>query len=132
VAFKVITTANSRWADPFTCIPISIWNDSTSAVTATVYGIWGGGAVPKKEDIWIDVEYLGSALTPQGSVLSSGNADILATADNTSDGSTWGGSTTAFKMAVTLTAGMKGPLTVYVRCAKLSSTFYIDPKVVLT
>jgi hypothetical protein len=132
VAFKVITTANSRWADPFTCIPISIWNDSTSAVTATVYGIWGGGAVPKKEDIWIDVEYLGSALTPQGSVISSGNADILATADNTSDASTWGGSTTAFKMAVTLTAGMKGPLTVYVRCAKLSSTFYIDPKVVLT
>jgi hypothetical protein len=132
VAFRVITTANSRWADPFTCIPISIWNDSTSAVTATVYGIWGGGAVPNKEDIWIDVEYLGSALTPQGSVLSSGNADILATAANSSDGSTWGGSTTAFKMAVTLTAGMKGPLTVYVRCAKLSSTFYIDPKVVLT
>lgn len=132
VAIKVVTTANSRWADPFTCIPISIWNDSTSAVTATVYGIWGGGAVPNKEDIWIDVEYLGSALTPQGSFISSGNADILATAANTSDASSWGGSTTAFKMAVTLTAGMKGPLTVYVRCAKPSSTFYIDPKVVLT
>lgn len=132
VAFKVITTANSRWADPFTCIPISIWNDSTSSVTATVYGIWGGGAVPNKEDIWIDVEYLGSGSTPQGSFISSGNADILATAANSTDASTWGGSTTAFKMAVTLTAGMKGPLTVYVRCAKASSTFYIDPKVVLT
>lgn len=132
VAFKVITTANSRWADPFTCIPISIWNDSTSSVTATVYGIWGGGAVPNKEDIWIDVEYLGSGSSPQGSVVSSGNADILATAANSTDASSWGGSTTAFKMAVTLTAGMKGPLTVYVRCAKPSSTFYIDPKVVLT
>ncbi len=133
VAFKVITTANSRWADPFTCIPITIWNDTSgSSVTATVYGIWGGGAVPNKEDIWIDVEYLGSALTPQGSFISSGNADILATAANTSDASVWGGSTTAFKMAVTFTPGMKGPLTVYVRCAKLSSTFYIDPKVVLT
>lgn len=132
VAFKVVTTANSRWADPFTCIPISIWNDSTSAATATVYGIWGGGAVPNKEDIWVDVEYLGSGSTPQGSFISSGNADILATAANVTDASTWGGSTTAFKMAVTLTAGMKGPLTVYVRCAKVSSTFYIDPKVVLT
>ncbi len=132
VAHKVITTANSSVLFPFTCIPLSVWNDSTSAATATVYGIWGGGAVPKKEDIWIDVEYLGSALTPQGSFISSGNADILATADCDSDTSTWGGSTTKFKMAVTLTAGMKGPLTVYVRCAKASSTFYVDPKVVLS
>jgi hypothetical protein len=132
VAFKVITTANSRWADPFTCIPISIWNDSTSSVTATVYGIWGGGAVPNKEDIWIDVEYLGSGSNPQGSIATSGNADILATGACDTDASSWGGSTTAFKMVATFTPGMKGPLTVYIRCAKASSTFYIDPKVVLT
>jgi hypothetical protein len=134
VAFKVITTANSRWADPFTCIPIATWNETTgSSVTATVYGIWGGGAVPNKEDIWIDVEYLGSALTPQGSYVSSGNADILATAACDTDGtSTWGGSTTAFKMAVAFTPQMKGLVRVFVRCAKASSTFYIDPKVVLT
>ncbi len=139
-AFKVVTTANSRWADPFTCVALSIWNNSTSAATLTVYGTWAtGSAVPNKEDIWIDVEYLGSASFPQGSFISSGNADILATAANTSDGSTWGGAPagggtpTPFKMAVTLTAGMVGPLTIYVRCARASTNaFYIDPKPVLS
>lgn len=132
-AFKVITTANSRWADPFTCLPITIWNDTSgSSVTATICGIWGGGAVPNKEDIWIDVEYPGSSSTPQGSYITSGNADILATAAGVSDGSAWGGSTTAFKMSVTFTPQMKGPITAYVRCAKASSTFYVDPLITLT
>jgi hypothetical protein len=35
-------------------------------------------------------------------------------------------------MAATFTPQNKGPLTVYIRCAKASSTFYIDPKVVLS
>jgi hypothetical protein len=133
IAYKVITTANSRWSDPFTCIPITIWNNTTgSAITATVYGIWGGGAVPNKEDIWIEVDYMGTSGNPQGTLATSGNADILATAACDSDASTWGGSTTAFKMAATFTPQNKGPLTVYIRCAKASSTFYIDPKVVLS
>lgn len=134
VAFKVITTANSRWADPFTCIPISIWNDvAGSSVTATVCGIWGGGAVPNNDDIWIDVEYLGASGNPQGSFITSSKADILATGSgNPTDASTWGGSTTKFKMAVTFTPQQKGQITAYVRCAKASNTFYIDPLVTLT
>jgi hypothetical protein len=52
---------------PFEAIPITIWNDSTSAITTlTIYGTTTGGGVPNNDDIWVEVEYLGSALTPAG------------------------------------------------------------------
>ena len=134
IAKKIVTTANSKWVLPFEAIPIAIWNDTSgSAVTLTLYGIWGGGAVPNNDDIWIDVEYLGASGNPQGSFISASKADNLATGSAlTSDSSTWGGSTTAFKMAVTFTPQQKGAVYVYVKAAKASSTFYIDPKPVLS
>lgn len=133
IAHKIITTADSKWVLPFEALPIAIWNDSTASVTVTVYGIWGGGAVPNNDDIWMDVEYLGSALTPQGSFATSTKADNLATASAlTTDTSTWGGSTTKFKMTATFTPAQKGAIYIYIKAAAASSTFYIDPKPVLS
>jgi hypothetical protein len=119
---------------PFECPPIAIWNDTTgSAKTATIEGIWGGGAVPLDSDIWIDVEYLGDAASPQGSFVNDGTPDLLSTAANqTSSSATWGGSTTKFKLNVTFTPQQKGWIYARVKCAKPSSTFYIDPLVTLT
>ncbi len=129
LAWKIVTTANSKWIMPFEVLPITIWNDSTSSLTLTVYGIWGGGAVPNNDDIWMDVVYLGASGSPLGSFATTTKADNLASGSAlTSDSSTWGGSTTAFKMSATFTPGMKGPITIYVRAAKASTTFYIDPR----
>ncbi len=56
-------------------------------------------------------------------------ADGLAAGTNIPAGSgTWGGSTTKFAMSATFTPQEKGPITIYVRAAKVSSTFYIDPE----
>lgn len=134
ISWKIVTTANSKWILPFEAIPIAIWNDTVgSSVTLTLYGIWGGGAVPNNDDIWMDVEYLGASGNPQGSFISASKADNLATGSAlTTDTSTWGGSTTKFKMSVTFTPQQKGAVYVYVKAAKVSSTFYIDPKPVLT
>jgi hypothetical protein len=133
IAWKLVTTANSKWKFPFECFPITIWSDTTGAKTVTIEGVWGGGAVPLNDEIWIDVEYLGSALTPIGSYATSSKADGLATGANcTASTETWGGSTTKFKMSATLTTAMKGPITVYVKAAKASSTFYIDPKITIS
>jgi hypothetical protein len=130
ISWKLVTTANSKWISPFESQPISIWNDTTgSAITVTIYGIWGGGAVPNTDDIWIEAEYLGSSATPLGSFINSTKANNLATGSAlTSDTSTWGGSTTKFKMSVTFTPQMKGPINIVVKAAKVSTTFYIDPK----
>lgn len=129
ISWKLVTTANSKWLFPFESQPIAIWNESTGSITVTIYGIWGGGAVPNNDDIWIEAEYLGSALTPLGSFINDTKADNLAAGSAlASDSSAWGGSTTAFKMTATFTPGMKGPINIVVKAAKASTTFYIDPK----
>lgn len=134
IAWKIITTASASYSLPFECPVIAIWSDTIgSAVTATVEGIWGGGAVPNDDDIWIEVEYLGDASSPQGSFVNDGKANLLATAaGQTSSSETWGGSTTKFKLGIAFTAQQKGWIYCRVKCAKASSTFYIDPLITLT
>lgn len=135
LSWKIVTTANSKWPLPFECFPISIWNDviTPTARTVTVYGIWGGGAVPNTDDIWIDVEYLGASGSPLASLATSTKANNLATGSPlSSDSSTWGGSTTKFKMTAIFTAQLAGYIRVYVKAAAASSTFYIDPGPVLS
>lgn len=137
VAKKYVTTANVSRAFPFEAIPIAVANSTTgSNRVVTVYGIWGGGAVPTSADIWFDVIYPGSASSVLGSVVSAGPATILTAGPSwSSDSSAWGGSTTAFKMTLTLSSPqpqLAGPMYVRIYCAAVSSTFYIDPKVVLS
>ena len=68
IAWKIVTTANCTYSMPFECPPIAIWNDTVgSAVTATVEGIWGGGAVPNDDECFLEVEYLGDASSPLAS-----------------------------------------------------------------
>jgi hypothetical protein len=134
ISWKIVTNSNPRWPAPFISLPIAIWNDTTgSAKTVTIYGIWGGGGVPNNDDIWIEVDYPGSSTSPLGSFANDTKSSVLATnAALSSDGSTWGGSTTAFKMSVSITPQMKGPFNIVVKAAKPSSTFYIDPLAVVT
>jgi hypothetical protein len=95
--------------------------------------VWGGGAVPNNDDIWMVVEYLGSSSAPLASFANTTKSNNLATGSAVStDSSSWGGSTTAFKMSVTITPQLAGYLRVYVMAAKVSSTFYIDPLPVLS
>lgn len=134
ISWKIVTTANSEWEYPFECLPISIWNETVgSSVTVTVEGIWGGGAVPNNNEIWIDVEYLGTSGFPLASKATSTKADGLAAGSAITAGSgTWGGSTTKFAMSATFTPQEIGPITIYVNAAKVSSTFYVDPKVTVS
>lgn len=132
IAHKIVTTANAKFLLPFEDVPYTIWSDVVgSSVTVTVYGI--GAALPNNDEVWIDVVYPGSTTTPQASFATSGKANNLSTAAAvSSDGSTWGGSTTAFKMSVSFTPQMKGPITIYVKVGKASATYYVDPKPVLS
>lgn len=130
LAWKIVTTANSKWILPFESFQIAIWNDAVGApITLTIYGTWGGGAVPNNDDIWIEVEYLGSSASPIASVSTSTKANNLAAGSAlSSDGSTWGGGTTAFAMSVTFTPEIAGYVRTRVKAARASSTFYVDPQ----
>lgn len=132
-AWKLVTTANSKFYMPLGSLPIEMWNLFTGQnLTVDLYGIWGGAAVPNNDDIWMEIAYLGAAGTPLASVKSTSKADVLATAAAVaSDSSAWGGSTTAFKLTATLSAPQPtqaGSLRIIVKAAKASTTFYIDPK----
>jgi hypothetical protein len=136
LSWKIVTAPAlfCNFSFPFECPKIAIWCDTVgSVVTATVEGVWGGGAVPNDDEIWLDVEYLGSSSSPQGSFVSDGKADLLtAAAGQASSSASWNGSTTKFKLDVTFTPQQKGWVYARVKCAKASSTFYIDPLVTLT
>lgn len=135
IAWKIVPTANNERDFPFECFPISIWNETTgSAVTLTIEGTWGGGAVPTTADIWMDVEYLGTSGNPLGDTIYGGPADVLAAGTNhTSSSETWGaGGTTKFKMAVSVTPQEKGPITVYIKYAHTTNTVWIDPKITVS
>jgi len=132
ISWKVITTASCNFSLPFECPPIAIWNDTIgSSRTATIEGI--AAALPTDAEVWVDCEFLGDGSSPQGSFVNDGKADLIVTAANqTSSTEIWGGSTAAFKLAVTFTAQQKGWIYARVRVGKPSSTIYIDPLITLT
>jgi hypothetical protein len=194
---KYVTTANSKWAFPFSGMVFSIFNTTTAAnVNVTVEGIWNSASLPNNDDIWFDVEYMGSTVTPLGTYvngsktnnIASGSAqtastqswdgqavarvnnqsynvgDIIKLASNSgriffctvagaasssepagyasavdggtvTDGAATFRAATRFKQTITLSSpqpGMIGPITVYPKIAKASSTFYLDPFITLS
>ena len=136
VSWKIITSSICRWEFPFECLPISpitLFNETPGvARTVTIEGVWGGAAVPLNDEIWIDIEYLGTSGFPLATKATSTKANALVAGTALPAGSgTWGGSTTKFKMSATFTPLEKGPFAIYVRVAKPSSTFYIDPRPVV-
>jgi hypothetical protein len=139
---KIVTTANSQWLRPFKAEAYAVWNPTTGAnVTVTVCGTINAGALPNNDDIWLDVEYLGSATFPAGTIVNTTKANLFsANAAVASDGSTWNGGGsgagwTPFKLTTTLSSpqpGFAGIIEARVRAAKPSTTYYLDPMVTLS
>ena len=134
-SMKVVTSANTLGA-PFECLPINIWNDTVGvAKTVTLQGQWANGAVPTNANIWMDVHYLGTSGFPLGLKATSGkpSSSTLGAGTNLAAGAgTWvNPQATQFAMSATFTPQEKGPLTIYVKSAIPSSTFWINPKPVI-
>lgn len=139
---KIVTTANSQWLRPFKAEPYAIWNPNAAAnVTVTVYGTVNAGTLPNNDDIWLEVEYLGSAASPLGTIVTTTKANLLAAnAAVAADGSTWnGGGSDAgwspFKLTTTLSSpqpGLAGYIHARARAAAPGATYYLDPLPVLS
>lgn len=131
---KLVSTANSSWHTALTSDPVMVWNDSTSPVTVSI-PILNDGVTLTTADIWVEVEYLGDASTPQASFASGAAATVLTAGSSwdTDSSSTW--TTTGLSspvqqlLSVTFTPAMIGPLQVRVYLARPSTTVYVDPKV---
>jgi hypothetical protein len=133
-AWKIVTSASSRLVSPYEAPGLALWNETVgSAITLTVEGIWTSGTVPNADDIWMDVAYLGDATAPRDLIATCGKASFVATSTALpTSAAAWGGGTGAFKLQVMVTPQIKGPITAYVKAAKASTTFYVDPAVTVT
>ncbi len=68
---NITTGGVATWNVPFEALPIATWNAATGAAkTVTLEGLYNGAALPTNDQIWIDVEYLGSSASPKGSYAS--------------------------------------------------------------
>ena len=136
ISWKVATTSVNSWFSPFEFIPISIWNDTTgSPKTVTINAVRSTSGLPNTDDIWIVAEYMGTSGNPNGSFATNTKASGLdAGVAYSASGASWAGSPsgTPFAMSVTITPQNKGPITVYVKAGAASSTFYVDPKIIVT
>jgi hypothetical protein len=134
VSWKVVSTSAASLLDTFDFPPISQWNDTTgSSKTATIEIV--GSASLNNDDLWVELDYLGSSGSPLGSLVSSNKATLLtANAAITTSTATWNSSqaTPVYqKLQVTFTPQMAGLVVARVRLAKVSTTVYVDPLITI-
>jgi hypothetical protein len=89
VSHKITTNAQATLLTSYRMSPMAIWNETTGAdVIVTVYGV--AANLPKNDEIWMELQYLGSASSPLATFKSTGKSHPLAVAtDVLSDSSTW-------------------------------------------
>ncbi len=128
ISWKVVTTANCSWLNPFEAFSFAIWNDTVgSPVTTTIFGT--GAAVPNNDQVWLEESYFKNSGDPLAGSVTSGKADnFVQGSTGTSDGvSSWGGGTAPFKIAAVCTPQQKGPVRGTVHVGQPSATYYFDP-----
>jgi|SRR5579859_168103 len=135
VSHKVVTTANASINNPFECFPLFIWNPTTgSSKTLTIEFISSGTL--NNDDIWVEVDYLGSSSTPIASFVNNTITTRLTThAAQTSSAAGWDSSPATpvtQKLTVSFTAQLAGLVRAQVKVAKASTTVYVDPLITLT
>lgn len=136
LSWKMASSANAEYPIHIVRSPEipSEWIESVgSAKTITVDVLHDSATNLKDDEIWLEVQYLGTSGVPLGSFISDAKADILAAAaDQTASSATW--TTTSMtnpnkqKLSVTFTPQEKGVAYVTVCVAKPSYTVYVDPK----
>lgn len=131
---RMVSTANTRFERPLCLDWIAIWNDTTGSSKTATIEIVNDGTTLQDDEVWIEVDYLGTSGYPISSRAMDRMTDILATAANQESSSeTW--TTTGLsspvkqKLSVSFTPQEKGPLFARVCLAKTSQTIYVDPKV---
>jgi len=107
ISWKNAVTANATWYLPFGLFPVAIWNSTLSAINVTFHGVWTTVALPKNDEVWFNIEYLGSASSPLASYSSGTKSNGLATgtaltADTTAD---WTSQASSYQTAHAYGAG---------------------------
>jgi hypothetical protein len=133
ISRKMVTTANSKFYSPLVSDPIDVWNETLSALTATVEVVTDNVTLTDAE-AWLEVEYLGTSGFPISTLAHDRASNILSTpANQTSSAVAWTttglGTPVTQKLSVTFTPAEKGWIRFRVHLAKASTTMYFCPEV---
>lgn len=134
ISRKIVTLSGAAFGSPFEDAPVEFWNDATGSPITITIPVVTDNVTLTNADAWIEVEYLGTAGSPQSSVGTCRVADFITTPANqpTDSTSTWTttGLTTPVKqsLSVTVTPQTKGLIKARVMVAKASTTLYYDPQ----
>lgn len=129
VAWTVDTTANCNLALPYYTPWINGTVSSTGNKTVTVY-IGNATADLTDTEVWLEVDYMGTASSVVTKITTDQNADPLAagTAQTDDTSSDWDTDLTYMQsLAVTVAVNTAGAIRARVVCVKPSTTFYVDP-----
>lgn len=141
ISWKLVSTAGTIFRH-HTLITDEIvrWNETIgSAITVTVEILHDPGSPGSLNDdeIWLEVQYLGTSGVPLGSFIDDAKSDVLAAAaPQTSSSATWTttgmSNPTTQKLSVTFTPQEVGFIHAVVKMAKPSYTVYVCPKLDVT
>lgn len=138
-SLKMVSGANAEYPLLTLDSPERVqWNDTVGTpITVTVQILRDSLTNLKDNEIWLDVEYLGTSGVPLGSHISDAAATILTTAaDQATSAEVW--TTTGLtnpneqSLSVTFTPQEVGYIHYTVKLAKASTTVYVDPKAVIS
>lgn len=139
ISHKIVTNTNvtNHKVQPFRGFQSVIWNTATGSSKTVTMEFVTDNVTLKDDELWIEVEYLGSSASPKASRVSSAPATYLTASSNLSTSSaTWTttGLTTPVKQkaSVSFTPQMVGLVKVTPYFAKASLTVYYDPKVTIS
>lgn len=137
-SLRMASNANAEWpVFDVRTLEISRWNATDgSPITASVE-IISDGLTLNDDEIWLEVQHLGTNGVPLGSVVTDAKAHALATAAaQTSSSATWTttGLTTPVRqrLSVTFTPQSPGMLQAVVHLARPSTIVYVDPQLTIT
>ena len=132
-SWKIVSTANVDRTSPFETFEIAKWQPGDSnSHTATIE--LTSASTLTNADIWVELQYLGTASNLKASTVSSGvgNPITSGTALTTSSASWTSAQTNKYKIAVTFTPKVDDYIRAIVKVGTASLTIYVDPLITVT
>lgn len=142
LSYRMVSGGDTEWMhQTLDSQEIVVWNETTgSAITVTCEILIDSNTTLYKEDVWMEIQHLGTSGFPLG-VLDTDSrlANYLTTLTTTEcDAGTgvanWTGESVnakSYKLVSTITPQEKGFIHAIVKLAKASTTIYICPKLVI-
>jgi len=138
ISWQVVTSSLCGEATPFVCPWLAQYSTATTSTTVGLRVVHDSATAMHNRNLWTEVEYVSSSTFPQGTLVSTRNAQPFdgSTTDRTADSDSWEG-TGGFpdpnkqKVEVTFTPGEGSLIRGRLIVGTASKTLYLNPALVI-